>query len=161
MFRSIALALAIISLSSGISVAQSASASSIMVENAWARATPGNSKIGVVYLTIVDHGAAPDRLVGVASAVAARAEIHTMTDDKGVMKMHEVDAIAVAPGTPTELKPGGYHIMLMDLKQPLKEGDSFPLTLRFEKAGDIQVTVRVEKVGAMAPAPGMKPGMKM
>jgi len=161
MFRSTALALAIISLSGGISLAQSGPMPSIIVEHAWARATPGNSKTGAVYLTIVDHGASPDRLVGVASAVAGRAELHTMRNDNGVMKMHAIDALAVAPGAPTELKPGGYHIMLMDLKQPLKEGDHFPLTLRFEKAGSIQVTVQVEKVGAMAPPPGMKPGMKM
>jgi copper(I)-binding protein len=160
MLRSIALASALLTVVTTAAAAQSMP-SPIAVENAWARATPGNSKTGVVYLTVVDHGTASDRLVGVSSPVAARAELHSMSDDNGVMKMHTVDAIPVQPGMSTELKPGGYHIMLMDLKQPLKEGGSFPLTLRFEKAGSVPVTVKVEKVGAMAPMPDMKPGMKM
>ena len=160
MLRSIALASVLLTAFASAAIAQT-KPSPIVVENAWARATPGTTKTGAVYLTVVDHGTASDRLVGVASPVAARAELHSMSNDNGVMKMREVDAIPVKPGTPTELKPGGYHIMLVDLKQPLKEGDAFPLTLRFEKAGSIAVSVKVEKVGAMAPMPGMKPGMKM
>ncbi len=82
-----------------------------------------------------------------------------MTQEAGIMKMHEVAAVAVEPGQSTELKPGGYHVMLMALSQPLKEGDSFPMTLLFEKAGSIQVMVKVEKAGAMGPTSGGNPAM--
>jgi periplasmic copper chaperone A len=73
--------------------------------------------------------------------------------------MRPVEALEVKPGTPTVLKPGGYHIMLMDLKGPLVVGHSFSVTLTFEKAGKVEATAKVEKVGAMAP--GSMPGMQM
>lgn len=145
-------------------LAQTAGAAPITIENAWARATPGTITTGGAYMTLVDHGTSADRLVGVATPVAGKAELHVMSEDNGIMKMRPVDAIAVEPGKPTELKPGGYHVMLIDLKQPLKEGDSFPMTLTFEKAGTIQVTVKVEKPGARGPMPSTSPampGMKM
>lgn len=141
--------------------AQTPTAGPIIVDNAWARATPGASTTGAAYLTVTDHGAAPDRLIGVSSPVAARAELHTMSNDNGIMKMRALDGLAIEPGKPAELKPGGSHIMLFDLKQPLHEGDSFPLTLTFERAGAVLVTVTVEKIGAMGPMHGTMPGMKM
>jgi periplasmic copper chaperone A len=118
------------------------------VEHPWARATPGQSKTGAAYLTI-EGGTAPDKLVGVSTPAAGKAEIHTQMNESGVMKMHGVDGVAVPAGRKVELKPGSYHVMLMDLKHPLKEGESFPLTLTFEKAGKREVTVPVGKVGAM------------
>ena len=136
----------------------------IMVQNAWARATAGNIKTGGAYMTLVDNGTAPDKLVAASTPVAGKAELHVMSMDKGIMTMRPVAAITVEPGKPTELKPGGYHVMLTDLKQPLKEGDSFPLSLTFANAGTIQVTVKVEKPGAMGPMPSASPampGMKM
>ena len=96
----------------------------IRVENAWSRvAMQGGT--GVVYLTITDSGA-PDRLMSIAAPVAAKAELHESFTEHGVAKMRAVAALPVVPGTPVTLAPGGYHIMLMGLKQPLKEGDSFP-----------------------------------
>ena len=149
-------------LSAGVIAAgQAQSPTPISVEHAWARATPGNIRTGGVYLTIVDHGPGDDRLVAVSTPVAGKAEVHEMHEDKGVMVMRPVGGIAVAPGQSVELKPGGYHVMLMELKQPLKEGDNFPLTLTFEKAGPIQVSVTVEKPGARGPMPPAMPGMKM
>jgi len=150
-------------------LAQTGSTPPVTVENAWARATPGNIKTGGAYMTLVDHGTTADRLLSVSTPVAAKAELHVMSEDKGVMTMRPVEAITVEPGKTVELKPGGFHVMLLDLKQPLKQGDSFPMSLTFEKAGTIQVTVTIEKPGAMGPAsgaspamPGMKmPGMKM
>ena len=124
---------------------------SVVVEKAWARATPGESRTGGVFMTLVEKGTAPDKLVRAATPLAGKVELHTSTTEDGIMKMRPVTAITVEPGKPTELKPGGYHVMLMDLKQPLKEGDSFPLTLSFEKAGEVAVTVKVEKAGAMTP----------
>jgi len=148
--------------SAATGLAQTMTTAPITVEHAWARATPGTITTGGAYMTVIDHGAAADRLIGVSTPVAGKAEIHEMTNDKGVMKMHMVDGLAVEPGKPLELKPGGYHVMLMDLKHPLKEGDSFPLTLVFQKAGSVAVTVKVAKAGAMAPdAPAAMPGMNM
>ena len=117
------------------------------VERPWARATAGNASTGAAYMTI--ESAAPDKLVGASTPIAGRAELHEHVDQGGVMRMRSVDAVPVRPGTPTVLKPGGLHVMLMELKRPLKEGDSFPLTLRFERAGPREVMVRVEKAGAI------------
>jgi periplasmic copper chaperone A len=122
--------------------------SPIQIEHAWSRAALAGHT-GVVFLTITDTGA-PDRLVSIASPVAAKAELHESFVDQGVTKMRPVAALAVAPGKPATLKPGGYHIMLVELKQALKEGDTVPLTLTFEKAGPVSVTATVEKAGASA-----------
>ena len=122
------------------------------VEQAWARATAGRSTTGAAYLTI--ESATPDELIGASTPVAGRAEIHSHSEENGVMRMRQVDAVPVRPGAPAVLKPGGNHIMLMDLKHPLKVGDSFPLTLRFAKAGDREVTIHVEKPGAAGPTAG-------
>ena len=84
-----------------------------------------------------------------------------MTMDNGAMKMRQVDGIDLPAGKPVTLKPGGYHIMLLDLAHPLKQGQSFPLTLSFEKAGKQNVTVKVQKVGAMAPGEKTGSGMNM
>lgn len=124
------------------------------VDHAWAHATPGKMRIGAVYFTVESPTA--DRLVGVATPVAGKAELHAAMDGNGMMRMHEVKGgVALPAGGKIELKPGGMHVMLMDLKHPLKAGDSFPLTVTFEKAGAREVMVDVEKMGAMAPG-GMR-----
>jgi copper(I)-binding protein len=129
--------------------------SGIQVDHVWSRAAMAGHT-GVVYLTITDTGRA-DTLTGVASPVAATAGLHETVNDNGVMKMRPVASLPVTPGKPLMLAPGGYHIMLMDLKQPLKEGDSFPVTLSFAKAGQVTATATVEKAGAAA-MPGMDQG---
>jgi copper(I)-binding protein len=86
--------------------------------------------------------------------MATRAEVHTVIREGDVMRMREVTAIDLAPKSTTELKPGSYHIMLMELAGPLKAGDRFPLTLVFEKAGSITVEVQVEKIAGPAPDHG-------
>ena len=121
----------------------------IRVDDAWSRAAPAG-RIGVVYLTITDTGA-PDRLTGVASPVAESAGLHESFDDHGMAKMRDVAALPVAPGRAVTLAPGGYHIMLTGLKQPLKQGDDFPITLVFEKAGPVNATVKVRNAGAAMP----------
>jgi copper(I)-binding protein len=130
----------------------------VELKDAWARATPGKAENGAAYLTIVSPAA--DRLVSVSTPVAKKAELHTMTTEGGVMKMRPLAGIDVAPGQPVTLKPGGAHIMLMGLNQPLQAGQSFPLTLSFEKAGQREVTVAIEKPGAMGPG-GQAGGMQM
>jgi copper(I)-binding protein len=121
------------------------------VSNAWARATPAKAENGVAYLTI--RSPTPDRLVSVSSPVAKKAELHTMEMAGMVMKMRPLAGLDIPAGQPVTLKPGGEHIMLLGLGGPLQEGQSFPLTLTFEKAGTREVSVAVEKPGAAGPAP--------
>jgi copper(I)-binding protein len=138
------------------------SSAPIAVEHAWARATSAVAKTGAVYFTVVDNGAAPDRLVAAAApTVAEKAQLHVTIEDHGVMKMRPLDALDVKPGEPATLAPGAQHLMLVGLKTPLKVGDTFPVTLTFEKAGDVNVTVIVQKAGAMGMDHSMMPGMKM
>jgi periplasmic copper chaperone A len=116
------------------------------ISHAWARAT--KAETGVAYVTIQSPTA--DRLLSAASPVAKKVELHTMEMAGMVMKMRPVAALDIPAGQPVALKPGGEHIMLIGLKQPLREGQSFPLTLNFEKAGAQNVSVTVEKAGAMS-----------
>lgn len=149
-----------------------ADSSSVKVEQAWARATPGAVKTGAIYLTITNTGTTPDTLEGAASTPAAEhADLHEMKMENGVMEMRPVPSLTIDPGKSVVLAPGGYHLMLTGLKAPLKEGETVPLTLTFAHAGAQQVTASVAKVGAMhagdrsaaggsmMPATGNMPGM--
>ena len=98
-----------------------------------------------------NDGDTPDKLLAVRTPAAGKAELHTMAMDGNVMKMRPVLDLPVAAHGTAQLKPGGMHVMLMELRAPLKQGDKFPLTLKFEKAGDVSVEVSVEGVGAMGP----------
>jgi copper(I)-binding protein len=122
----------------------------IEVNNAWARATPGNAENGAAYVTIQSPTA--DRLVSASSPIAKKAELHTMSMQGMVMNMRPLSQLDIPAGQPVTLKPGGEHIMLMGLNHPLREGQSFPLTLNFEKAGPRTVNVNVEKAGAAGPS---------
>jgi hypothetical protein len=121
----------------------------VQIKDAWARATPAKTDTGAAYLTIVSP--TPDHLISVSSPVAKKAGLHTMTMEGSVMKMRPLEKVDVPANQPVTLKPGGMHIMLQGLNEPLQAGQSFPLTLTFEKAGQQQVEVAVEKVGAMGP----------
>ena len=138
--------------------AQPASGPPIRVEGPWARATIGGANTGAAYLTILNQGPGDDRLVAISTPVAGIAELHRTVEEQGIMKMLPVPALELKAGAKIAFEPGGYHIMLMKLRAPLKEGQTFPLALTFEKAGRIEVTVKVEKAGAMGPDMG---GMKM
>jgi len=123
-------------------------AGNLTVSSPWARSTPAKARNGAVYMTIQNGGAATDRLIAVKSPVAGHAGLHQTVMEQDVMRMRPVKAMPVSPGGMAMLKPGGYHIMLMGLKKPLKEGHSFPLTLTFDKAGEIAIMVPVMKSGA-------------
>ena len=112
------------------------------VSNAWARATPPGVDVGAAYMTI-DGGAKPDRLVAASTPRAAMGHLHTVEEKDGVSRMRGVDAIEIPAGKRVELAPKGTHVMLMGLERPLVAGESFPVTLRFEKAGEQTVTVQV------------------
>ena len=117
----------------------------------WTRATPGGAKIAGGYLKISNSGSAPDRFIGATTELADHAEIHEMSMSDGVMKMRPLpNGLEIRPGETVELKSGGYHLMFMDLKQPLKAGESFKAKLQFEKAGSLEVTFAVNALGATA-----------
>ena len=132
----------------GAALAQTAQ---LEVSDAWARATPAKAENGIAFLTI--RSPTSDRLVSVSSPVAKKAELNTMEMSGMVMKMRPIASLNIPAGQPVTLKPSGEHIMLMGLNGPLREGQSFPLTLTFEKAGAREVTVAVEKPGAAGPTP--------
>ena len=125
----------------------------VTIVRPWTRAT--TVQTGAGYMTLRIAGPAPDRLVKVTSADAERVEIHTMSMDGGVARMREVPGIDIRPGAATQLKPGGYHLMLVGLRRPLREGESIRLALTFEKAGMVEVDATVEKAGA--PGPSKRP----
>lgn len=135
-------AVAAVFLALAYSVAQAAD-TNIALQDAHARIMPG-AKVGAAYLRITNDKE-PDRLIAVSTPIAGKAELHSVTDDNGVMKMRPVDGIALKSGETVELKPGGLHIMLMDIKGDPKPGDTFPLTLTFEKAGAKSVSASVDK----------------
>ena len=126
------------------------------IEAPWARASIGPAKAGAAYVTVVNHGGEADRLVAVETDVARRSELHTHLMEEGVMKMRQVEAIEVDPGAPMVMAPGGLHVMLMGLKQPLEQGSRFPLRLVFERAGKVEVMVEVLEPAAMGPSGDMK-----
>jgi copper(I)-binding protein len=125
----------------------------ITVASPWTRATPGGAKVAGGYLKVTNNGAAADKLVGGATDISGRVEIHEMAMSGGVMQMRPLnEGLELKAGQAVELKPGGYHMMFLDLKRQLKEGETVKATLQFEKAGKVDVTFRVGPVGgASAP----------
>ena len=125
----------------------------LVITQAWSRATPGGAKVAGGYLTIENTGTTSDRLMGGSGDVAKKIEVHEMSMSNGVMKMRSLDkGLAIEPGKTVKLAPGGYHLMLLDLKGPLKQGDKVALMLEFEKAGNVKVSFDVQGVGAQGPA---------
>ena len=129
-----------------------AAAGAPAVSDAWARATPPGVDVGAVYLTITG-GSTNDRLVGASTERASMVHLHTVEESDGVATMRPVDGVAVPAGERVVLAPKGTHIMLMGLARPLAAGETFPLTLRFEKAGEQTVRVTVRAAGDTGPAP--------
>ena len=135
--------------------AEEVKAGDLVITQAWTRATPRGAKTGGGYLTIENKGTSPDTLLGGSADIAGSVQVHEMSMDNGVMKMRPLDkGLAIEPGKTVKLAPGGYHLMMMDLKSPLKQGDKVPVTLDFEKAGKVKVSLDVQGVGAQAPAGG-------
>jgi periplasmic copper chaperone A len=152
-------------------LAQQYKLGAIEIDHPWSRATPKGAKTGAGYVRIKNTGSEPDRLLGGSFADAEKAEVHEMTMDQGIMKMRPVaGGIEIKPGETVELKPDGFHLMFGGLKQPLKKGEQVSGSLKFEKAGSVQVQYTVEAIGQKSSSsdqksdmPGMKnmPGMKM
>lgn len=124
-------------------------AGSLFIHHPWSRATPPGATVGGGYFSVKNDGTAPDKLVGASLEGAAKGEMHEMTTVDGVMKMRPVEGgLAIPAGGTVELKPGGYHVMFIGLKEPLKQGARIKGTLVFEKAGTVPVEFVVDAVGA-------------
>jgi len=130
--------------SSALALAHEYRLGELEIGHPWARATLPAAKVGGGYLTITNEGAAPDRLIGGSSPVAGRVEVHAMEIKEGVMNMRPMsDGLEVPARGTLELAPGGFHLMLMELKEPLIEGERVPLTLEFENAGTVDVELAI------------------
>ena len=122
----------------------------VEISDAWMRATAPGQKIAAGYMTIRNKSAQPERLVGGSSQAAAKVETHVSIKDGEIMRMREVKGYDIPAKGAFELKPNGSHLMLVDLKQPLKEGDKVPVVLKFEKAGEMKVDFEVRPLAAPA-----------
>ena len=146
-------------LAAAVVLAQPAAAADISVQDPFARASAGMAQVGAAFMTLKNTSAANDQLVAASSPVSATAELHNHIKDGDIIRMRQVPSIDVPAGGTVALQPGGLHVMLIGLKQPLREGETFPLTLTFAHAGAVTVEVPVKSAGEMAPMPGM-PGMQ-
>ncbi|MDX2104195.1 MAG: copper chaperone PCu(A)C [Alphaproteobacteria bacterium] len=121
----------------------------LVITQPWSRATPPGARVGGGYLQVRNTGSAPDRLLSGTMAVAGRVEIHEMRMDGQVMRMRALEqGLVIPPGRTVELRPGGYHVMFMELQRPLVSGETVVGTLVFERAGQVQVQYRVGAAGA-------------
>jgi periplasmic copper chaperone A len=119
-------------------------AGELTIGNAFARATLPGAKVGGAYVTIANTGSEADRLLGGSTAVASHVEVHEMKMDGNIMQMRKLkEGLAIPAGETVQLAPGGLHLMLMGLKQPLKEGEMLPVTLEFEKSGKVELEFMV------------------
>jgi copper(I)-binding protein len=118
----------------------------VEIDKPWMRATAPGAKVAAGYMTLRNKSALPDRLVGISSPAAARVEMHITFKDGDILRMREAKAFEMPAKGMFELKPGGAHLMFVDIKQPLKEGDKVPVTLVFEKAGEIKIDFSVGRL---------------
>jgi periplasmic copper chaperone A len=122
----------------------------VQIEEPWIRATTPGAKVAAGYMTIRNKSAQPERLVGGSSPVAARVETHIHIKDGDVLRMREVKGYDIPANGVFELKPSGAHLMLVDVRRPLKEGEKVPLVLKFEKSGEVKVDFQVRPLAAPA-----------
>ncbi|MCE1237698.1 MAG: copper chaperone PCu(A)C [Hyphomicrobiales bacterium] len=149
-FRTIAFACGL-TLLGGAAFGHDVKFDTIKVSHPWTRATPKAAPVGAGYMTVVNTGEAPDRLIGASSDSSEKVEIHDMSMDGGIMRMREVEGgLPLKANGRIELKPGGHHLMFIGLKTPFEPGKTVKVTLQFEKAGKLDVDFLVQ--GAAAPA---------
>lgn len=148
-----ALAALALTLSGSAALAHDFTVGPLKIGHPWTRATPAGAKVAGGYLSIQNTGSTADRLTGGSSEIAGRIEVHEMGVKGGVMTMRPLEAgLEIKPGEKVELKPGGFHIMFLDLKRQLQQGERVKGTLTFEKAGTVEVEFAVDAVGARQPA---------
>jgi copper(I)-binding protein len=123
----------------------------IQVRHPWSRATPPGAKLAVAYLEIRNTGKQPDRLLSASTPAAQRVEMHVTERDGEVMRMRQVTSFALPARERFELRPGGAHLMLVDIVRPLKKGERFAMQLVFERAGELEVELEVQEQGSRRP----------
>ena len=123
-------------------------AGSLAISGPWSRATPKGAQAAIGYMAIKNNGTVTDRLIGGSIDVAETFELHSMVIENGVAKMRELKNVEIKPGQTIEFKPGGSHVMFVDLKHPLNKGERIKGTLIFEHAGTVQIEYDVEGIGA-------------
>ncbi|HSA90963.1 MAG TPA: copper chaperone PCu(A)C [Burkholderiales bacterium] len=133
----------------------------IEVHAAWSRATPPGAKVAVGYMEIRNTGSRPDRLVGASTPVAKHVEMHITRREGEVMRMRQVKDFEIPPRGSITLAPGGSHLMLVETIRPLEKGERFPMRLRFERAGELDIELEVQERGSRHPrhrssAPGTR-----
>ena len=134
----------------------------IHIAQPWSRATPKGATAGAGYMAITNKGTTPDKVTCVSDDASAQCEIHSMTMQGGVMKMRPVEGgLEIKPGQTVTLAPSGFHVMFSQLKHPLEQGKTVKATLKFEKAGTVDVEYPVLAIGASAPGASAGGGMKM
>jgi periplasmic copper chaperone A len=146
------LALAVAPLAAAGAEAADYDVGSMHISAPWARATPKGAASGAAYMTITNNGKTADKVSCVSSDASAECQIHSMTMDNGVMQMRPVEGgLEIKPGETVTLKPGGFHMMLLNLKHPLEQGNAVKATLKFDAAGTVEVDYPIAGIGAAAP----------
>lgn len=138
-------------LSLSVTIAEETKQEGLTVRQAWARATPQGSKVGVAYLIIEAKKGRSDTLLSAISSAAGKVEIHAHQEENDIVKMRRLESLPIPDGQTTLFEPRGLHLMLLDLKKPLKEGERLPLTLIFKKAGSIDVEAQIKPIGSKGP----------
>lgn len=148
---SIAACAAICMLAAHPAAAHGYDAGDLQVRHPWTRATPPGAQVAAGYLEIRNSGRQPDRVVGASTPVAERVELHVVARDGDILKMREVKGFEVPARQRLTLRPGGSHLMIVGLTRPLVKGERIPLTLRFERAGELQIELEVQPAGSRRP----------
>ncbi len=138
-----------ITLHTSVAQAHEYKAGDLLIDHPWTRATPAGAKTAGGYAKISNNGATPERLVGGTADGAEKVEVHEMALENNIMTMRPLnDGLEIKPGETVELKPGSYHIMIIGLKEPYKEGETVKGSLQFEKAGKVEIEFKVESLDA-------------
>jgi periplasmic copper chaperone A len=142
----------VIGLAGGSAAAERVEVGGVAISDAWARASLGSAPNSTAYMTLEVQGDEGDRLIGGSTPAAEQVQLHVHVMEGDIARMRQVEAIEVAAGAPTVLAPGGLHVMLLGLAAPLAEGDTLPLTLVFERAGEVALEIPVRGLRS-APSP--------
>jgi periplasmic copper chaperone A len=140
---------AVLALLPALAAAEAYEFGPLTLDHLFARATPPAAKTGAIYFIVDNAGKQTDRLLRASTPVAGGVVLHQMAVEEGMMKMRAIPSVEIRPGARVEFKPDGYHLMLIDLRQSLRAGETFPVMLTFERAGTVRVSVLVEEMGAM------------
>ena len=127
------------------SMAHDYTAGDLHIQHPWSRALPPVAPTGAAYMKIENRGEASDTLTAADTPIAGYTELHEHVHEGELMKMQRIDSVTIAPGEQVEFSPGGHHVMLFELKEPLVAGNMYPMTLTFERAGEVEVEVLVSK----------------